>query len=222
MKTLLMALSVLLPWGLRRRALERWCGYQLHPTARIGLSFVFPGRLVMEAHTRIGHLTVCKNLDLVRMGEHALIGNLNWITGFPLGPSPHFAHQPERRPELLMGAHSAVTHRHFIDCTNTVTIGALTILAGYQTQILSHSIDLAQSRQSSAPVTLGECCFVGTNCVLLGGSVLPDRSALGAMSLLSKAHTEPGQLYGGVPAKLLQPLPQAEYAYFRRETGFVY
>ena len=70
-------------------------------------------------------------------------------------------------------------------------------------------------------MTIGEYCFVGTNCVLLGGSALPDRSVLGAKSLLNKAHTEAGTLYGGVPAKAISALPVGEMAYFRREAGFV-
>ena len=198
MKTLLMALSVLLPWTLRRWVLRRWFGYEIHPTSRIGRSWVFPKHLVMEAHASIGNLTVCKNLALVHLGEHATVGNLGWITGFPPGPSRHFAHEPDRKPHLIVGAHAAITHRHIIDCTNTVTIGAFTTFAGFQSQILTHSIDLAASRQSSQPVTIGEYCFVGTNCVLLGGAVLPDRSVLGAKSLLNKAFTETGHLYGGV------------------------
>ena len=222
MKTFLLMFTVVLPWRLRRWVLQRWLGYQIDPTSRIGLSWVFPRRLILEAHARIGHLTVCKNLDLVHLREHALIGNLDWITGFPPGPSPHYAHQPERRPELLVGAHAAITHRHLIDCTATVSIGAFTTFAGFQSQILTHSIDIAAGRQTSAPVTIGEYCFIGTNCVLLGGAVLPDRSVLGAKSLLNKAFSEGCQLYGGVPARPLQPLPVAENAYFRRETGMVF
>ncbi len=222
LKTLGMALSVVLPWSWRRWVLQRWFGYVLDPTSRIGLSWVFPRHLIMGPQTRIGHLTVCKNLDLVHLREHALLGNLDWVTGFPTGPSPHFAHQPDRRAELLLGPHAAITHRHMIDCTSTVTIGAFTTFAGFQSQILTHSIDIAAGRQTSAPVTIGEYCFVGTNCVLLGGAALPDRCVLGAKSLLNKAYTETGHLYGGVPARPLQPLPVEENAYFRRETGFVF
>ena len=221
MKKLLLALTVFLPWTLRRWVLGRLCGYDIHPTARIGLSWVFPGRLKMEAYSRIGHLTVCKNLGLIHLGEHSSVGNLDWITGFPPGPSPHFAHQPERRPELIVGAHSAITHRHLIDCTATVTIGPFTTFAGFQSQILTHSIDLAASRQSSQPVTVGAYCFVGTNCVLLGGAALPDYSVLGAKSLLNKAFADTHTLYGGVPARALQPIPAAETAYFHRQEGSV-
>ncbi len=219
-KKILLLLSVFLPWNTRRRFLEKQFGYVIHPTARIGLAWISPDRLVMEAQTSIGHLTICRNISLLHLREHAVIGRGNWITGFPLGPSPHFASETERRPELIVGQHSAITHRHLIDCTNTITIGRFTTVAGFQSQMLTHSIDLQENRQSSQPITIGDYCFVGTNCVLLGGSALPNFCVLGAKSLLNKAFTETHQLYGGVPAKPLQTLP-ADYAYFQRTTGFV-
>lgn len=221
MKTLLRLLSVVLPWPLRRAWLCRMEGYRIHPTSRIGLSWVFPARLELGAHARIGHLTVCKNLALVQLGEYSSLGNGNWVTGFPLGPSRHFAHEPERAPELIVGRHSAITNRHLIDCTSRVTIGDFTTFAGFASQVLTHSIDLAESRQASAPVTIGDYCFVGTNCVILGGARLPDRSVLGAKSLLTKAFDQPQQLYAGAPAAPIKRLPD-ETAYFHRLEGMVY
>ena len=220
MKTILMALSFLLPWQLRRRLLEKQFGYQIHPTARIGFAWILPNRLIMEERSSIGAATVCKNIDLLHLEAHATIGRGNWITGFPLGQSRHFAHQTDRRPELIVGEHSAITNRHLLDCTNSVTIGKFTTFAGFHSQIISHSIDLEQNRQSSEPVRVGDYCFVGTNCVLLGGSALPDFCILGAKSLLNKSFTESYQLYGGVPARPLKSLPR-NYKYFQRTEGFV-
>src|SRR4029079_13492242 len=100
----------------------------------------------------------------------------------------HFCHQPDRKPELVLEEHAAITHRHLIDCTHSVVIGRFSTFAGFQSQILSHSIDLTACRQSSAPVRIGAYCFVGTNCVILGGSELPDYSVLGAKSLLNHAY----------------------------------
>lgn len=216
-----MLLSLLLPWSVRRRFLEHQFGYSIHPASRIGLAWICPERLIMEAGASIGDLTVCKNIALLHLREKASIGRGNWITGFPRGHSPHFAHQTERRPELIVGAHSAITHRHLIDCTNAVVLGQFTTFAGFQSQILTHSIDLERNRQTSAPIRIGDYCFVGTNCVLLGGSVLPDFSVLGAKSLLNKAFTESHHLYGGVPARPLRPLSK-DGAYFQRTEGFVF
>ena len=175
----------------------------------------------MEEGSSIGHLNVCKGLDSVHLCAHASIAKLNWITGFPKGNSRHFSHQPERRAELIMGAHSAIASRHLIDCTATVTIGCFTTLAGFRSQILTHSIDLNAGRQSSEPIEIGDYCFVGTESVCLGGSGLPHHSVLGAKSLLNKKWKEPFYLYGGVPAKPLKRLPD-DLPYFRRETGFVW
>jgi acetyltransferase-like isoleucine patch superfamily enzyme len=215
-----MLLSMCLPQATRRSFLESQFGYKIHPSCRLGLCWLSPTRLVMEEGSEIGHFTVCKSLGLLHVKAHATIGRGNWITGFPLGPSPHFALETDRRPELIMGEHSAITHRHLIDCTNSVVIGRFTTIAGFQSQILTHSIDLQQNRQSSAPVRIGDYCFIGTNSVLLPGSALPDYSVLGAKSLLNREFTDTHRLYAGVPAQPMKELP-ADYAYFTRTEGFV-
>ena len=215
-----MLVSFLMPWNLRRSFLEKQFGFQIHPTARIGFAWILPNRLIMEEGCSIGAATVCKNIDLLHLKAHAIIGRANWITGFPLGPSPHFAHQTDRRPELIVGEHSAITNRHLLDCTNSVAIGRFTTFAGFHSQIISHSIDLEQNRQSSQPVRVGDYCFVGTNCVLLGGSALPDFCVLGAKSLLNKSFTDTYQLYAGVPARPVKALSR-ESKYFQRTEGFV-
>ncbi len=221
LKNALLLLACLLPWEWRRRLLESQCGYSLHPTSRIGLSWICPRHLVLEEGARIGHFTLCKNADLLHLGAHAIIGPLNWITGFPSGHARHFAHQPERRPELILGRHAGISSRHFIDCTARIRIGAYATIAGYRSQLISHSIDLAAGRQSAEPIEIGEYCFLGTEVVILGGSSLPHHSALGAKSLLNKKWETPYQLYAGVPAKPLRELPP-EMEYFRREEGFVW
>ena len=220
MKKILMLLSLFLPWKARRSFLEKQFDYKIHPNCWIGFSLVFPTRLIMEEGSRIGHLTVCKNIDLLYLKAHASIGRGNWITGFPLAPSRHFDQEKDRRPELIVGEHAAITHRHLIDCTNSVTIGKFTTLAGFQSQIITHSIDIEKNCQASLPVRIGDYCFVGTNCVLLGGSALPDFCVLGAKSLLNKNFTESYQLYGGVPARPIEKL-SPECGYFRRTEGFV-
>ena len=220
MKTIILLLSLLFPWSVRRSILEKQLGYTIHPSCRIGFSWILPTRLIMEEGSSIGDLTMCKNIDLLHLQAHATIGRGNWITGFPLGLSRHFSNEKDRQPQLIMGEHSAITHRHLIDCTNSLTIGKFTTVAGFQSQIITHSIDIEKNCQASAPVRIGDYCFIGTNCVVLGGSTLPDFSVLGAKSLLNKHFTDSHQLYGGVPAQPIKQLPP-DYAYFRRTVGFV-
>ena len=226
MRNFLLLISLLLPWKIRRAFLEQQFGFQIHRTARIGIAWILPSRLIMEENTSIGHLTVAKNLDLVHLKAHATIGRGNWITGFPLGQpqsgsdSRHFSSEADRRPELVMGEHSAITHRHLLDCTNAITIGAFTTVAGFQSQFISHTIDIKENRQTSRPISIGDYCFVGSNSVLLGGAALPNYCVLGAKSLLNKAYTQTHRLYGGVPARELSIL-SPDCGYFSRRQGFV-
>ena len=221
MRRLLQAWIVLLPWPLKRLLLQRLFRYRLAPSAHIGLAWVYPRQLTMAAGSRIGHFTVAVNLDSLELGVKASIGRSNWITGFPTGNgSRHFAHQPERRAELQLGEHAAITKHHHIDCTNRITIGPFTTIAGYRSQLLSHSTDLQHNRQNSEPIEIGSYCFLGSNCVILGGSVLPDHSVLGALSLLNKLHREPWGLYAGQPAEWRKAIDHSA-AYFSRCRGFV-
>lgn len=219
MRNLFQALLILLPWTIRRPLLERLFGYHLHPASRIGLAWVYPKHLTMDAGATIGHFTVCIHLDRIEMGEKSSLGRGNWVTGFPKADRRHFAHLPNRRPELIIGRHAAVTKNHHLDCTERIEIGAFTTIAGYHSQLLTHSIDVYQNRQDAAPIYIGDYCFVGTDCVVLGGSSLPARSVLGACSLLNESHTEPQGLFGGVPAKRIKNLDDG--AYFHRSEGFV-
>ena len=215
------AVVVVLPWRLKRWLLQRCFGYQIHPTASIGLAWIYPGHLVMGEKATIGHLTVAIHLERVELGSNASIGRSNWITGFPSsGPGKHFQHQTDREPVLVMGEHSAITKNHHLDCTARIDIGAFTTIAGYQSQFLTHSIDIVDSRQHAKPIRIGRCCFVGTRNVILGGAVLPDCSVLGAASLLNKAFDKPFALYAGTPARHLKMLPE-DAAYFHRPQGFV-
>ncbi len=221
MKLLGALLALLMPWSIRRRFLEIAFGFDLHRDSHIGFSIILPRRLIMEKGSRIGHLNVCKGAELLHLSAYASIANLNWITGFPLGDSPHFSQDTKRAPELLLKPHAAISSRHLIDCTATVTIGAHSIVGGFHSQILTHSVDLHAARQSSAPIEIGDYCFLGTRCVLLGDSVLPHHSILGANSLLQRRWSDPYQLYAGSPATPIKPL-SSEMGFFKRETGFIW
>ena len=222
LKLIVMIAAWPLPWTLRRRLLAAVCGYKIAPTAKVSRwALLMPAKLEVGEHAFVGAFTVCKGLTLLKVEDHGWIGPFNWITAFPVGTgSRHFADDTDRKPQLIVEQHAAITSRHLIDCTAEVIIGAFTTFAGFRSQILTHSIDLKESRQRARPVRIGHHCFVGTNCVLLGGSVLPDCSVLGAHSLLNKEYKVPQYLYGGVPAKPIAPLEPGRY--FSRTQGYVW
>jgi len=215
-------IAIFLPWRIKRWVFVYFWKYDIHPTAYIGLAWIYPKQLIMGEKSRIDHFTVAIHLDKLELSSSSFIGRSNWITGFPTGTdSKHFSHQKERQSVLRIGNHSAITKHHHIDCTNSVRIGNFVTIAGYQSQFLTHSIDVYENRQNSKPIVIGDYCFVSTNCVILGGAVLPSYSVLGAKSLLNKTFTEEWKLYAGAPAKMISDISK-DAKYFSREVGYVY
>jgi acetyltransferase-like isoleucine patch superfamily enzyme len=214
-------LITLLPWRIRRLALNYLFKFEINSSATIGLAWVFPQKLIMEAGSKIDHFTVAINLDQIKMGKDSKIGRSNWITGFSTKhKSTHFKHQPDRKAELFIGESASITKNHHIDCTNRIEIGPFATVAGYQSQLLTHSINITENRQDSKPIIIGSYSFIGTNSVILGGAVLPSYSVLGAKSLLNKPYSTEYMLYAGVPAKQINKIPK-EAEYFNRTDGFV-
>jgi hypothetical protein len=150
---------------------------------------------------------VAKKLDLVHLKAHASIGRGNWITGFLLDQRQfrsdlqHFSSETDRRPEMVTGEDSAITHRHLLVCTGAITIGAFTTVAEFQSQFISRTIDIKENRQTSRPISIGDYCFVSGNSVLPGRAALPNCCVLGAKSFLNKCYIQNHRLYGGVPAR---------------------
>ena len=214
-KILMQFLVIFLPWKIRRYILNRFWGYHIHPTARIGLSYIYPKHLTMEEGAYIGHLNVAIHLELIHMAKDCTICQRNWITGFPLENKTKFQNFPNRKPFLLMKKDSAITKQHIIDCTDMVTIGEFTSIAGYSTQILSHSTSLQMNDGGCEPISIRHRCFVSTRSVILPGSVLPNHSVLGAGAVLKKKFSEEYVLYGGVPARYIKQMDKS-YAFFSR------
>lgn len=214
-------MALLLPWPLKRFMLVQFFKYEIHPSARIGLSWIYPKKLIMGANSQIGNYNVAIHLDLISIGIESSIARGNWITGFPTNTnSQHFSHQKDRESNLIIGQHSAITKNHHIDCTNVIQIGNFVTIAGYASQFLTHSINIGLNIQDSHPITIGDYCFVGTSSTILGGANLPAYSVLGANSLLNKAFVIPYRLYGGTPAQEIQELSRV-FKYFNRKVGFV-
>lgn len=220
LRLIVAVITVFFPWALKRRLLNWLLGYQLSPSAWIGFSIVAVSAAKMGEGAHVGHLTVCRGLKQLDLGDFARIGNLNWITGNDVNPLPVADTDGRADVVLMVGSHSAITNRHYIDCMGGVTIGRFTTIAGVRSQILTHSINLESCIQQVKPIAIGDYCFVGTACIILAGSRLPNNCILGAGSLLRNNFEQEWTLYTGMPAKVQKEIP-AHYKYFHRKTGFV-
>jgi hypothetical protein len=217
---LLYLLGYLLPWFLRRRWLALTLGYELDPTSRIGLSLVLPDKLVLRAHSSIRHLNVCRHIDLLVLDSHAVIGSGNWIAGTPSGEPKFYSHLPDRRAELLLAEHAALTNNHYVDCTGGISIGNHATIAGVRSQLLTHGIDIVDSRQDAHRLEVGPYSMVGTGTILLAGARVPHHAVVAAGSVVTGHLDEPYTMYAGAPAKSIKALGP-ESLYFSRAEGEV-
>lgn len=212
--------SIFLSGELRAKLLARLFGHDVHPSAKIGLSFIVVEHLRVGRDSGVGHFNVIRGLRELDLAEEVHIGNFNWISGMPLSNTDFYANFPDRDPSLEVKFGSSILHRHVIDCTDKVTIGELGGIAGYRCTLLTHSVDIRENTQSCAPITVGDRSIISSNSVVLGGTVFPDKSILAAGSCLRGRHEESG-LYSGVPAKRVGDLP-ADAKFFSRQTKMIY
>lgn len=210
-------ITALFPWPVRCALLNVLFGWQVDRSARIGLSlFVGVRRVRLGPRARIGHFTVFRDLNHLELGADSAIGQWNWITAArELLVTPG----GDKVGVLKIGEHSAVTSRHYLDCTGGVTVGAFGTVAGVRSTILTHQIDISQSRSVWRPVRIGRYCYIGSDVRITPGSSIPDRCAIAMGSVVAGVLEEPGMLYGGVPARPIKELGRA--AYFSRKKGRV-
>ncbi len=209
------------PWFLRRKILNYFFTFNIHPSAKIGLSIILARKFVMFNNSKIGNFSICNAIDFLFLERNSSIGNFIYITGYSTRLNNHFKHIKNRKCELLIGQHSALTSRHFLDCTAGIYIGNFSTLAGIRSQIFTHSLDLKSNRQDAASIRIGHYCFIGSNVTILPDSNLPNYSILAANSLLSGHFKDDRTMYGGLPAKKIKRLNKFDFKYFDRKVGFV-
>ncbi|MCU0241740.1 MAG: hypothetical protein MUF51_04890, partial [Vicinamibacteria bacterium] len=70
----------------------------------------------------------------------------------------------------------------------------------------------------TAPITLGDFCYIGSEVRLAPGASLPERCILGLGSVLVGKIEEPGSLVAGVPAKVVRPLRPEDMILIERKS----
>lgn len=196
MKKVVQMLVWLLPACRSKNATLRLVGHDIAPTATARPNLVWGvDRFVMADSSSINRGNAIKGMREVRLGVGSSIGRTNLIS----------AHGAYRRlaegARLILGERSYITSRHELDCSGSLILEEFSALAGFRSQVLSHSIDLVRNAQTALPVRIGARSFVGARCLLLGGSSLPPRSVLAAGSVLTASPREEPGLWAGVPAR---------------------
>lgn len=218
-RLLIAAVLALLPSRLHRLGGTVLLGWKVHPTAHLGHSIIAVKKVVIGAGAVIGTGNMIKGLEELTMGDDAVISYLNWISGPPSG-SGAFQHSPRRRPALIMGRGAAISGRHIIDCSDTVTFEEFASMGGYRCVVFTHSVDLIRNRQRCAPVRIGERSAILSNVVILAGTSVAARSIVSAGSVVNTSLTKELTFYRGNPAEAVRDLPE-DLGYFVRTSPHV-
>lgn len=201
----------------KNKLLSLASGVSVSSRAHIGpIGLLTIRRLEVGADASIALGSVFRNLDTVRVSESSTIGSWNWITGAPMF-TPFNADLGEGR--LIVGPSSAITSRHYMDCTGGITIGRFTTIGGVRSTWLSHRINLDQSVQFSAGIHVGDRCFTSSGVQVGPGVSIANNSVVAMGAVVTKSLDAVGRLFGGVPARDLGAAKNA--AYVRRTVGRV-
>ncbi|WP_155855136.1 acyltransferase [Actinotalea ferrariae] len=112
---------------------------------------------------------------------------------------------------LTLGERAFINYGCFFDLCAPTTIGADCSI-GYQAMFVtcSHDLDTPGAGRAgavvTAPITVGDGCWLGARVTVLPGVEIGKRCVVAAGSVVA-ADCEPGCLYGGVPARLIRRLP---------------
>jgi len=211
---------------------KRWCyrslyGYEVGPNVRIGVALLDARHASLGSGTRIGHFSMITRVEHFVTGCHARIGNLNVIRGgrrVQLGDYSEIMrlnvlnaipdHDCTTDPEsvLDLGPGAVMTSGHRIDFTDRVTLGRNVIVGGRNSSLWTHN------RQETAPIEIGDFCYLGSEVRLAPGAKLPEECILGIGAVLVGEIKERRSLVVGVPAKTVRPLDERDLARIRRKT----
>jgi acetyltransferase-like isoleucine patch superfamily enzyme len=202
-------------------------GYRIGRHVRIGLALIDAAAVELADDVHIGHLNAIVRVGRLHAGAHARIGFLNLIRGGSrvrlgafstvlrfnvLNAIPEHDCTTSPVSELDLDDGAIVVSGHRIDFTDRIRIGRNTIIGGRNSSLWTHN------RQSTAPISIGDFCYLGSEVRLAPGASLPSECVLGIGAVLVGTVAEPRSLVAGVPAKVVRPLTELDLGAVRRKT----
>ncbi|MCW2998685.1 MAG: acetyltransferase [Solirubrobacterales bacterium] len=114
--------------------------------------------------------------------------------------------------DLRLGPRCVLSRTATLHCHERIDIGARCAIAERTTIIDSdHGFDgsdtfVLEQPVRSTPITIGENVFIGTNAVILRGTVVGDRAVIAAGAVLNGGDFPAAHIVAGVPARTLRAL----------------
>jgi acetyltransferase-like isoleucine patch superfamily enzyme len=182
--------------------LQKWRYYERNslPWRRLRLRWHFVRR---ESYVRFpvyGNLLEALDEGRAQIGPSVLIEPGCWFALYP------------ERAQLEIGEGTFVNLGCMLAATERITVGKHCMFANYcfvaDADHRFEDPDLPvtwQGMASRGPVTIGDNCWLGTNCVVTGGVTIGERTVVGANSVVT--HDLPsGVIAVGAPAKVIKKI----------------
>lgn len=220
-------LVALLPNWLKRLVYCHVFRYRLAKGVRIGISVLDADDVDLAEGTHIGHFNAILSVGSFRTGRHARVGMLNIIRGGEsvslasysevmrlnvLNAIPDHDCTTEPVSRLDVGPGAVIVSGHRIDFTDRVALGKNVIVGGRNSSLWTHN------RQETAPIAIGDFCYLGSEVRLAPGARLADECILGLGSVLVGVIAQPRSLVAGVPARVIRRLNESDLAHVHRKT----
>lgn len=211
---LLILLAGILPHSALKNRILRLLGFDIHSSAEIRPCLIINvGHISAGPNSRIGSLTCIRGLRRLILEDSARIGQLNWVSAAPdltLGTKSGI---------LQVGAHAAITNRHYLDCSGGIRLGSHTTVAGVRSTFITHGINWKRSEQSVSSIEIGSYCIISSNVNVTPGTKLPDSSVVGMGVTIDKGLPEEGGLIVSHRGTLVKRGLVGDY--FTRTSGVV-
>jgi acetyltransferase-like isoleucine patch superfamily enzyme len=223
----MLALLGILPGFAKKPLYRLFFGYRIGRGVRVGFALLDAGHVALGDGSAIGHFNLITRVRRFETGRYTRVGTMNIIRGGERVSLGDYAdvvrfnvlnaipdHDCTTEPEsvLEVGAGTVITSGHRIDFTDKVTLGKNAIIGGRNSSLWTHN------RQETAPIEIGDFCYLGSEVRLAPGAKLPDECLLAIGSVLAGEIKEPRSLVAGVPAKVVRPLNEKDLARIRRKT----
>lgn len=162
--------------------------FQMAKSASIGhFNIIRSKSLKLQDYARIGHLNIAKgHFDWI-MESRSTILNCNRFTSLCKS-------QTYSTPRLLMHDRAKIVSRHFFDLTSSVEIGDRSTFAGAYSQCWTHGFLYGNKKRArlDGDIVIGNDCYIGASCILLGGIKIGDNITLGAGTTCLKSIDKSG------------------------------
>ena len=184
-------------------------GYSVSRNSKIGIGIYWNlNSIEMRDSAVIGHFNILRNLKSCVLAEYAYIGHFNWITA-----SSELINRGAKG-SLAMSESSAVTTRHYLDCSGGISIGKFTTIAGIRSTFFTHGVDWKSSSQQWNEIKIGQYCLLNSNLVIAPGTQIPNNCVVAMGATIVKSQFTENSLITGFKAK--EKIENLEGAYFER------